>query len=565
MYNCLKGKSLREQIEYLTKRLVEVPSVNRTEGEAVIAEEIKQWIASFPYFHSRPGQLWEQAIRNDPLGRKNVFALIEGKDHSSKTVVYHAHIDTVDIKDFGAMEDIAFNPDALLDFFKGYQADPKLQAEAQSGEWLFGRGALDMQSGAAVHLANLLYFSEHLDELSGNLLVMFNPDEETQHQGIIAAISELKRLQDEYGYDYIAAINDDFTSPLHENDQTRYIYTGAAGKLLPSFYIYGRETHVGETLKGIDATLISSELNGRINNNMALVDNIRDEVIMPPSCLHQRDGKAAYNVQTPFKSCLYFNYFLYEDSPKDVIEKLKRVAIDACLSVEEKLEQNYKVYLERSGEPKSDLSWHIEVNTLEEYVDELDAKGINVQQVIEAAVRKSEGLELRDRAFQIVEALQQQDFEKKPRVILFFAPPHLPHSYLRTDQERDSLLYHAVQSIADHFNNNLNDDLAVKRFFPFLSDSSYLALYETDEELDALIRNFSGWQSLYSLPVKEIRALGIPSINLGVYGKDAHKWTERVHKPYSFETLPRMIRMLTCLILEGQAQLHQEPFPNKII
>ncbi|WP_155241950.1 hypothetical protein [Clostridium pasteurianum] len=38
-----------------------------------------------------------------------------------------------------------------------------------------------------------------------------------------------------------------------------------------------------------------------------------------------------------------------------------------------------------------------------------------------------------------------------------------------------------------------------------------------------------------------IKNLNIPAINYGCYGKDAHKWTERVYKPYSFDILPKLI------------------------
>ncbi|GLV67501.1 hypothetical protein Bmyc01_61700 [Bacillus mycoides] len=46
-----------------------------------------------------------------------------------------------------------------------------------------------------------------------------------------------------------------------------------------------------------------------------------------------------------------------------------------------------------------------------------------------------------------------------------------------------------------------------------------------------------------------IRKLNIPSINMVVYGKDGHKWTERVYKPYSFSILSLLIRNTTIQIL----------------
>lgn len=79
------------------------------------------------------------------------------------------------------------------------------------------------------------------------------------------------------------------------------------------------------------------------------------------------------------------------------------------------------------------------------------------------------------------------------------------------------------------------------KFFPSLSDSSYLKIDDTEESLKLLLDNFPGMESLYPLPLAHMKRLNIPAVNYGCYGKDAHKWTERVHVPYTFETLPTLI------------------------
>lgn len=552
MYEFLRSKSLPERIEYLTRKLVETPGINGTEGEANKADLIKSWIETFPYFQLHPDKVWEQPIPNDNLGRKNIFALVKSNTNAMETIIYHGHIDTVGIKDYGPLEEMAFNPDGLQEYYAQSNFDSRLEKEAGSGDWLFGRGALDMQSGDAVHIANLLHYSEHPEELEGSLLVMFNPDEEAEHKGILTAISELKRLKEEEGLSYLAAVNTDFISPLYEGDPTRYLYTGAAGKLLPSFYIYGRESHVGETLKGIDSTLVASEINRKLNNNMDLTEYIEGEVVLPPSCLYQKDGKDAYNVQIPFKSCMYFNCFLYEESPKTVLDKIKGAVREACDEAEKRLSHHYKKYIETAAMPESEISWHLEVVTLQEFTSNLQNQGIDTEKVIDKVLREEEGTELRELSFKIADALQQLDPGKKPRVIVFYAPPHCPHNYLKVDESKDRLIYQAMQQIVNEFKGD--ETFAIKRFFPFLSDSSYMNLHESDEELDSLISNFSIWGSQYSIPVKDIRSLSIPAINMGVYGKDAHQKTERLYKPYSFSTLPLLIRRLTEVLLAQSAK-----------
>ncbi|MED3700592.1 M20 family metallopeptidase [Bacillus velezensis] len=551
MYQQLSKMLPEEKIEAITKSLVALNSINGTLGEGKKADYIKDMIKSFPYFQENPSHVWEQAIPEDPYGRKNIFAFIEGNGESLNTVIYHAHLDTVGIEDFGPLKDIAFDSDRLAEYFSNYEFDRDVQRDARSGEWMFGRGSVDMQSGIAVHLANLLHFSERRDQLPGHILFMANPDEESQHSGILTSISELKRLKQEKQLRYLAAINNDFITPLYEGDTTRYIYTGAAGKLLPCFAIYGREVHVGDTLSGIDPNLIASEITRRIHNNIHMAENIEGELVLPPTCLYQRDNKEAYNVQTAVSSYVYFNYFIYEKTAKEVMDQLTAVADEACKETERKLSDYYDGYCERTSLPKKEMSWNVQVYSLEDYLKRLRSRGIDPAQCIGQAFKTYEHLELRMRCFKAVEELQKLDPEQGAKVIIFYAPPYLPHNYLKEESTRDRLLQHVIQEAVDKTAASTGETFAFKKFFPYLADGSFLSLHETDEEVSAFTDNFPGWDVIGTIPFKEIRELNIPSVNIGVYGKDGHKWTERVYKPYTFHVLPELIQQTTMHLLHS--------------
>ncbi|KJR67622.1 MULTISPECIES: M20 family metallopeptidase [Bacillus] len=551
MYQQLSKMLPEEKIEAITKSLVALNSINGTLGEGKKADYIKDMIKSFPYFQENPSHVWEQAIPEDPYGRKNIFAFIEGNGESLNTVIYHAHLDTVGIEDFGPLKDIAFDSDRLAEYFSNYEFDRDVQRDARSGEWMFGRGSVDMQSGIAVHLANLLHFSERRDQLPGHILFMANPDEESQHSGILTSISELKRLKQEKHLRYLAAINNDFITPLYEGDTTRYIYTGAAGKLLPCFAIYGREVHVGDTLSGIDPNLIASEITRRIHNNIHMAENIEGELVLPPTCLYQRDNKEAYNVQTAVSSYVYFNYFIYEKTAKEVMDQLTAVADEACRETEQKLSDYYDEYCERTSLPKKEMSWNVQVYSLEDYLKKLRNRGIDPAQCIEQTFKTYEHLELRMRCFKAVEELQKLDPEQGAKVIIFYAPPYLPHNYLKEESTRDRLLQHVIQEAVDKTAASTGETFVFKKFFPYLADGSFLSLHETDEEVSAFTDNFPGWDVIGTIPFKEIRELNIPSVNIGVYGKDGHKWTERVYKPYTFHVLPELIQQTTMHLLHS--------------
>ena len=77
------------------------------------------------------------------------------------------------------------------------------------GVFLFGRGALDMKSGVAGHMYLIQYFSEHPEELDGNLLAIGECDEVDTSKGIITALDLLEELKEKERFEYVACINDD--------------------------------------------------------------------------------------------------------------------------------------------------------------------------------------------------------------------------------------------------------------------------------------------------------------------------------------------------------------------
>ncbi|MCG3087980.1 M20/M25/M40 family metallo-hydrolase [Sporosarcina cyprini] len=553
MYNQLRSLEVSQQVEMLTRHLVSINSINGTLGEVEIVQEIYRILRSFPYFEQHPDHLWLQTIEGDPIGRQNVFAFVQGGKQSNQTVLYHSHIDTVAVEDFGPLKQDAFSTDAMEVFFRGYDSDPVLQEEALSGDWMFGRGSVDMKSGAAVHIANILYFSEHPEELTGNVLLLCNGDEESEHRGIVGALSELNRLQADQGLSFVMAINTDFITPLYDGDTHRYIYTGAAGKILPCFHIYGKEVHVGDTLSGIDPNFIAAKLTERIHNRYALAEKIPGELVLPPTCLQQRDTKELYTVQTAISSHLYFNYFVYEDTPEQILGKLLDEAKEACEETEQYLQQQFEEYIDFTGLPTRDLSWHIDVTTYDDYLQYLIQRGVDVKSIINEALANQTG-DLRDTSFSIVSALQAADPEKRPRVILFFAPPFLPHNYLKADVARDEKIQSSIANVLKEMSELTGERFELKKFFPYLADGSFLSIHETEEQLEPLVHNLPEWNHIYSIPFDTIQKLNIPSVNMGVYGKDGHKWTERVYKPYSFGVLPMLIRKTTVHMLEEASE-----------
>ena len=181
--------------------------------------------------------------------------------------------------------------------------------DIESGEYLFGRGALDMKSGVAGHMYLIKYFSEHPEELNGNLIAIAECDEEDNSKGIITALDELAELKEKEGFEYVACINADYSTNYAPGDENRYIYYGSIGKLLPCFTVFGKEAHVGQAFSALDPNLVLANITRKMSVNTDLCDIAQGEVAIPPISLKQMDTKGPYTVQTALTAFGYYNFF----------------------------------------------------------------------------------------------------------------------------------------------------------------------------------------------------------------------------------------------------------------
>ena len=356
------GKMLKinEEMLQLTKDMVAVSSVNTTKGEKDIGLFIEDYLRAIPYFKEHPNQVIVQTLKNDKLERRNVFALLLGqKDKNSKTIIFHGHTDTVGVEDYGALSGYAFDCDGLAEQLKQIELSEEVKKDLESGEYLFGRGACDMKSGDAVFMILLKELSEHVDNLSGNILLSLNPVEENLHTGIIEGIEVIENLKKEYDLEYVLAINNDYTCPMYPGDKHHYIYTGVGGKLLPCFYIQGRETHVGQCFEGYDPTTVMAELIKELNLNPEYSDSYEGEYALPPTLLKSKDLKGWYNVQTAKEALVYFNYFVLNSDVRDITKKLLTAGDKAVNRATADLNIKYKAYCEKFSADKKQLVCYV--------------------------------------------------------------------------------------------------------------------------------------------------------------------------------------------------------------
>ncbi len=535
-----------ETVKNLTKELVRIPSIVKTSGESDVARWIYNYYLGLEYFKQYPEHVVLQETINDEIERHNAIAMVRGtKGDSNRTIVLMGHLDTVGVDDFGVNREAAFDPDKLPEVLKSLNVSEEVMKDIESGEYMFGRGALDMKGGVAGHMYMIEYFSKHPEELNGNLIAIAECDEEDNSHGIISALKILLKWKEQYGLEYVAAINADYSTPYHPLDNNQYVYFGTIGKLLPSFYVTGKETHVGNSFGGFNPNSLIAEINRKIDLNSELCDEAQGEVTVPPTSLKQTDTKVGYTVQTPLAAYSYYNFFTHSMSPKEVIEKVKGKAEEAFDDLLEYMDGEYRKYCEMGKHTYTPLPYRKRVYTWEEFYNELvTIHGDKFRHYLHnfaADLNKTNpSMDLRDFSVAVIQEAWKWSVDKSPVVIIYYSSLFSSRIEMRGKTEMEKALLDAVKDSIALVQKHSEKSIVVKMFYPYISDSSFMALSDDPDELVALEKNMPSWGTKYNHPIEDILKINVPVVNIGTFGKDGHSLTERVHIKYTFENVPNM-------------------------
>jgi arginine utilization protein RocB len=520
----------KEQLVELLCELVQCRSVTHTAGEIAAADLIAKKLNELSYFEKNPKYLNTHLTED---GRKIVTALVKSGNQHKKTIILVSHFDVVDVDDYGGWKDMAFNPKELTEkFYRHKDLLPlDVQKDLNTNNWLFGRGTMDMKCGLALHMSLLEEACEgHFD---GNLLLLAVCDEEVNSVGMRTAVPILLEIAKDHDLEYQVCLNSEPMFTRYPGDQNKYIYTGSIGKVLPGFLCYGKETHVGEPLSGLNANLMASHLTCELELNTELCEMIEGETTPPPTNLWQKDLKKEYNAQIPHRTATLFNLFLMEKTMDKVVEQLREYVEKVARQIERNYEERAEKFsnLEKSNPQKINVNV-FDFDELLKYASKTYGEE-KIQQIQNQVLEHKEGLNGQELSIHLVDELSILCNELSPMIVIFFAPPYYPAISSRTHPR----IQQAVEEIIVYAKEVHGLQFEKQNYFPGMSDLSYAGLQQPKEALDSFIANMPIWRKGYHLPLKELYELNLPVLNLGPLGRDAHKWTERLDIENAFEQL----------------------------
>ncbi|WP_419956512.1 M20/M25/M40 family metallo-hydrolase [Neobacillus niacini] len=529
-----------DRLRSLLCELVSWKSMTLTEGEREFPFKIQAKLQELKYFQENPDHL---GLYEADLGRRFLTGLYKNTS-SKETIVLLSHFDTVNTEEYGDLEEYAYQPEELTKLLLN-RVD-ELYGDAHrdllSGEYLFGRGTMDMKMGLAMHMG--LLEKATVEKWPINLLLLTVPDEEVNSTGMRAAVTKLLELKDQHNLSYKLFLNGEPVFTQEPGDRSFYVYSGSIGKIMPSALFYGKETHVGEPLSGMTAPYIASFLTQRMDWNLLMQEKVNGETTPLPVTLQQKDLRLEYSAQTPFRSAALYNVFLMKRNADEIMELFEKVAIGAAKACN----QSYKeVCLKHSVEPVG------EVRVLR--YDDLHTHairkfGVDFVEELKAQVQGNPNWDDREKSIRIADSLMIECQELAPAIVLLFAPPYYP----AVNSSDDDLVKSCVQFVREEGLEKFNLPVKQVHYFNGISDLSYVNYQDEGEGWTAFKANTPVWGSSYSIPFDAMTELRAPVLNVGPFGKDAHKRTERLHIKSAFQEVPALVEDMIKMIIKSMCQ-----------
>ena len=518
-----------EKLRTLLCELVSWDSITLTEGERAFAPKLVNKLGELRYFQDRPSLL---QMHDAGLGRQVVTALYKHPE-ATETVVLISHFDTVQTEEYGVLQPLAYFPEELT---KRLMENPEelpesARADLETGKYLFGRGTMDMKMGLALHMQ--LIEKASVEEWPINLILTTVPDEEVNSAGMRAAVTHLVRIREEFNLTYKLFLNSEPSFSQNPTDIAEYIYTGSIGKIMPAALFYGKETHVGEPMKGMTANYIASFLTQRMEWNDLFRETDLGESTPLPVSLQQKDLKLSYSTQTPYRAVALYNVFLLKRTASEVMDLFEKVTEDAM----KELNERYSMICKREQVTGVGQVKVIRYAELLAYAN----KKLGIEQVeqLKAQTLSNEEWDDREKSLRIVDDLMIQCQELAPATVILFAPPYYP----AVNTSDDPVIKDAVE-LMQQAGRSFKNKIDQIHYFNGISDLSYVNYVDDGKGWTAFEKNTPVWGDTYDIPFNDMAKLKGPVLNVGPFGKDAHQKTERLHVDSAFVEMPEMLEKL---------------------
>lgn len=544
---------IEKDIKEILYSYIKAQSFTNTEKEIEAENFFINYFSSVPYFKNTIGSYGTYKIHNDVHGRSVCYAFLkgEGKD----TIVFIHHNDVVGAEDFKLLKDFAFSPDELkselLKIKESLNEDAK--KDLTDDTFLFGRGVCDMKGGGAIQIALIKKYS-NLKNFKGNIVLVAVPDEENLSAGMRTAVKFLDELKCRHELNYKIMIN---SEPHQRKDFSQGIFSeGSVGKVMPFVYVRGVLAHAGKAFEGLNPLNIMSSIVRKTELNMELSYVVGSEAAPPPTWLHLKDSKTAYDVSMPLSAKGCFSILTLKQNPQEILKKLKNIYVESFVEVITDMNRNYEKFAISTNLKDTKLPWTTKVvNFSELYSEAKSSYGDVFIYKYQEEIKKLEAMyndneiSIIDCNFRLIDFVYGYIDDLSPRVVYGLIPPYYPNVSNLYFENLDENIKDISKRLNKFTKEKFNQTYTREYFYTGISDLSYTSMENSGEVLEALKSSMPLLGEFYDIPTDSIERISMPCINIGPWGKDFHKLTERVSIEDLYIRTPQIINHAISIIL----------------
>ena len=546
---------IENDIKEILFNYIKTESFTNTAKEKEAEKFFLDYFSKISYFKDTPNSFGAYPIENDAFNRTVCYAFLKGDGED--TVVFVHHNDVVSVEDFKLLKDFAFMPEELKEELlkiKDTLSDD-VRKDLIDDTFLFGRGVCDMKGGGAVQIALLKRYSE-LKDFRGNIVLIAVPDEENLSAGMRAAVKLLYKLKEKHHLNYKIMIN---SEPHQRKDFSKGVFSeGSVGKLMPFVYIRGALAHAGKVFEGLNPLNIMSNIVRKTELNMELSDTVGDEISPPPTWLYLKDGKKQYDVSMPLNVKGCFSILTLHQTPQSVLKLVKDICAEAFDEVICDMNKSYSEFTRITKMPYKELPWKTKVVNFselyqeaeksygEKFTEKYDSKMYELSQKM-----KCNEISMTEANFDLIEFIYGYIDDVSPKAVYGLIPPYYPNvSNLNIDSS-DSEIKNISDILSKFAKEQFNQIYTKEYFYTGISDLSYSSIVKSKEIINTLELSMPLYGELYDIQFETIEKISMPCINIGPWGKDFHKLTERVFKEDLYNQTPKILNHAVCLILKN--------------
>lgn len=525
----------------LAKILVSWKSETGTPGEAAFSQPFRDLLNTIPYFRDNPDHVRFVDSHGDPLTR-NVIAFVRGT--GTKTLLLAGHFDVVSIENYHELKPLSCDSDRLKDALiadlKGRdrsEQEERALDDLLSGDFLPGRGMLDMKSGVAVAIGCIERFAADSDR-QGNLMLVVTPDEERESRGIRSFRNALPQLAKDFGIEICGAINLDVTSDQGDGTDGRSAYAGSIGKLLPFAMVVGCSSHTSYPYEGVSAQAMAAGILTRIEGNAALADRDNMDVSPPPICLEARDLRDGYEVTTPERFWVGFNWLYHSSTAEVLFERFQTEVIEGAREAVSRFAVQSQNFGSFTGKSAGALPPEPKLFTVKEL--KAAARQLAGDDFDKLLAEKERQLSTIDNPLAVSREMTQWLVDlaalQGPAIVVGFATLHYLPTQLDPAFEDDQALKRAIDDVRSELMLKPEQSLQWRPYFQGVSDMSFYGLAACESRT---VSDNTPSARFVDIPPSDV--LRFPVVNIGPWGREFHQRLERVYTPYAFEVLPRLV------------------------